>query len=565
MKLFIFLVVALLILAALRWALVPHGRVPHFRVRYMRTRLHLRLHPGRGHATALELWLRWGRFAAFRRSGRSRRSLTAWQRMRHPDLHSLVLGRAHYGHSLRVPVEEHLLVMAPPRQGKTGLLARIILHYPGPVVSTTTKHDVFELTSGIRSQLGPVHVFNPQRIGGVPSTFRWNPIDGCDDPAVAIRRADGFANAVSMSGTEDASFWSSKASSYLRGLFHAAALTGGDMRLVSRWALGSAEQAEEILEQAGAGQWAQELAELRGEAQKTAQTIRMVISRALAFMTDPALMLSVLPADGSAPFDIGAFLRQSGTLYLIAESEHDDSPVAPLFAAKAGEVHHVAAQIGQASPGGRLDPPLLMALDEIVQTCPVPLPTWLADSGGKGIQLVPVAHGEAQLRTRWHQDGAQVVLDTCGVKVWLPGITDVATLKMASGLCGQAALKERGQDHHSRHDVMTPDMIRQLPAGHALVVRGGLSPVVARLGAAWTDREYRRAARAGRAIALIIAAPPPEADDGFSGSIGARPPGRPPTAPPAAAAARGRGLRVVPDREAAGDLAGADTRAYPWS
>ena len=178
MKLFIFLVVALLILAALRWALVPHGRVPHFRVRYMRTRLHLRLHPGRGHATALELWLRWGRFAAFRRSGRSRRSLTVWQRMRHPDLHSLVLGRAHYGHSLRVPVEEHLLVMAPPRQGKTGLLARIILHYPGPVVSTTTKHDVFELTSGIRSQLGPVHVFNPQRIGGVPSTFRWNPIDG---------------------------------------------------------------------------------------------------------------------------------------------------------------------------------------------------------------------------------------------------------------------------------------------------------------------------------------------------------------------------------------------------
>jgi TraM recognition site of TraD and TraG len=52
-----------------------------------------------------------------------------------------------------------------------------------------------------------------------------------------------------------------------------------------------------------------------------------------------------------------------------------------------------------------------MALDEIVQTCPVPV--WLADSGGKGIQLIPVAHGEAQLRTRWRQDGAQVVLDTC--------------------------------------------------------------------------------------------------------------------------------------------------------
>jgi type IV secretion system protein VirD4 len=358
---FIWLMTGLLILAALRWCLGPHSRLPRFRVRYMRIRLHLRLHPGRGHATSFELWLRWGRFAAFRRSRRSRRSLPAWRRMLRPDLHSLVIGRAHYGHRLRVPVEEHVLIMAPPRTGKTGLLARIILHYPGPVVSTTTKHDVFELTSGIRSRRGPVHVFNPQAIGGVQSTFRWNPVAECDDPATAIRRADGFANAVSMTGTEDASFWSSKASSYLRCLFHAAAIAGGDMRTVTRWALGNAEPAEDILAQADAGQWALELAELRSEAQKTAQTIRMVISRALAFMADPALARSALP-DEAGGFDIGAFLRGRGTLYLIAESEHDDSPIAPLFAAMAGEVHHVAAQAGQAMPGMRLDPPLLMAL-----------------------------------------------------------------------------------------------------------------------------------------------------------------------------------------------------------
>jgi type IV secretion system protein VirD4 len=506
MKYVLALTVVLTVLALLQWCFLPHGRLPRFRVGYTRLRLFLRLHPGSGHATVAELWLRWGRLAAFRRSRRSRRSLSAMQRLLHPDQHSLLLGRAHYGHRLRIPVEEHALVMAPPRTGKTGLLAKLILHYPGPVVSTTTKADVFELTSGIRSQRGSVRVFNPQSIGGVPSTFRWNPIDGCIDEAVAIRRADGFANAVSLSGTEDASFWSSKASSYLRGMFHAAALAGGDMRMVVRWALGNAEDAEEILAQAGAAQWALELGELRGEAQKTAATVKMVLSRALAFMNDPRLMQSVLPA-GEPEFDIAVFLRHSGTLYLIAETEHDDSPVAPLFAAMAGEVHYVAAQLGQASPGGRLDPPLLMALDEIVQTCPVPLPTWLADSGGKGIQLIPVAHGEAQLRTRWEQDGAQVVLDTCGVKIWLPGISDTATLKMASELCGQAALKERGQDHHTRHDVMTPDMIRQLPAGHALIVRGSYSPVLARLGVAWKDRAYKTARRRGTAVAAITAAP----------------------------------------------------------
>ncbi len=557
MRYFILLMTSLLLLAGLRWCFLPRNRVPRFRVRYLRARLHLRLHPGRGHATVAELWLRWGRLAAFRRSRRSRRSLTAWQRLRRPALHSLLLGRAHYWHCLRIPVEEHMLVMAPPRTGKTGLLARIVMHYPGPVVSTTTKHDVFELTSGIRSRVGPVHVFNPQRIGGVPSTFRWNPVAGCEDPATAIRRADGFASAVSMSGTEDGSFWSSKASSYLRALFHAAALAGGDMRLVAQWALGSAAPAEDSLARAGAGQWALELAELRGEAQRTAQTIRMVISRALAFMTDPALAQSVLPAGDSSGFDVEEFLRHRGTLYMIAESEYDDSPVAPLFAAMAGEIHHVAAQLGQSSPGRRLDPPLLLALDEIVQVCPVPLPAWLADSGGKGIQLIPVAHGEAQLRTRWGKDGAQVVLDTCGVKVFLPGITDTATLKMASELCGQASFREsgheRGRDYRVWHDVMTPDMIRQLPASYALVVRTSHAPVIARLCAAWKDRGYRAARRIGAAIAALTPAAPPAELAGLPpAGLPRWPRPRPPAWP-------------GPGFEAAGDDFDDGPDPYPWS
>jgi type IV secretory pathway TraG/TraD family ATPase VirD4 len=493
----------LLTVAILRWCFLPHSQLPRFRVRYLRLRLRLRLHPGRGHASVAELWLRWGRLAAFRRSRRSRPSLPAWARMLIPDLHSLLLGRAQYGHGLRVGLEEHVLVMVPPRTGKTGLLARIVLRYRGPVVATTTKADVFELTSGIRSLRGRVEVFNPQGIGGVPSTFQWDPVQGCADEATAIRRADGFASAVGMSGTEDASFWVGKASSYLRALLHAAALAGGDMRMVAGWALGSAHEAEQILADAGAGQWALELSELRGEAYKTAATVRMVMTRALSFMTDPALARAVLPGGGR--FEIEGFLRGSGTLYLIAASDHDDSPVAPLFAAMAGEIHHVAAQLGQASPGQRLDPPLLFALDEIVQTCPVPLPAWLADSGGKGIQLIPVTHGEAQLRTRWGSDGAQVVLDTCGVKVWLPGITDTATLKMAGELCGQASFTERvryrgwvrSEERRVWHDVLTPDMIRQLPSGHALILRGGYTPVIARLGAAWRDPAYRAACRRG--------------------------------------------------------------------
>jgi type IV secretion system protein VirD4 len=501
---FVLLILAAIIIRALIWAYVPHRKLPGNRVRHNRIRLRLRLHPGRGHATVFELWWRWGRFAAFRRSDRSRRSLSTSQRIAAgAAAWSIVVGRAHYRHSVRVPLEEHVLVMAPPRTGKTGWLARVIMHYPGPVLSTTTRPDVFELTSGLRARRGPIAVFNPQGIGGITatSTFRWSPIDGCEDRAVAIRRADAFANALPQEGENK--FFGTAARAYLRAMFHAAALINADMRAVALWARtgtkGGAQEAEEILRRHGAQDWAAELAQLRGKAERTAATNEMVMGQMIGFMSDPALAAAALP--GREDLDLATFLRQSGTLYMIADADgNEESPIAPLFAAMAAEVHHVAARIGQASLGGRLDPPLLMALDEIVQVCPVPLPSWLADSGGKGIQIIPVVHGEAQLRTRWKADGARAVMDTCGVKVWLPGITDTATLETASKLCGKTAFREKGEERHSRHEVMTPDMVRQLPDLFALVVRGGLSPVVTRLPLAWKDKAYRRARRGGWAV-----------------------------------------------------------------
>ncbi len=492
------LAVFLLLAAAAAWALLPSKYLPSNRARHFRLRLHLRLHPGKGFATTFALHLRWGRIAALRGSGRIRRSLPLWARVLSPSAHAVFLGRAQYRHHLRVPLEEHVLVMAPPRTYKTAFMADAILEYPGPAIATTTKADVYSLTADARSWTGPVHVFNPQRIGGVESTFCWSPVDGCEDPATAIRRADAFASAVSHKGVEDATFWSAKASDYLRAYFHAAALAGYDLRAVAGWVAGASPgEAEQILIDAGAGQWAMTLAELTSEAHKTAATVRMVMSRALSFMADPALAASVLPGPGMG-FNIGAFLLDRGTLYMIAQPVSDDAPVAPLFAAMATEIHYQACQIGQASPSDRLDPPLLMGLDEVTQICPVPLPVWLSDSGGKGIQVLAIAHGEAQLAGRWGDHGRQVVMDTSSVKVFLPGITDTTTLDAASKLCGQAAWKIRGDYHATWHDIAAPDMIRQLPAGYALVIRGGCAPVISRLPRAWNNPAYRRARRTGQ-------------------------------------------------------------------
>jgi len=507
--LLILLVIAFAAGSLLWWAFWPHRKVSRNRVRHLALRAHLRLHPGPGHANAFELWLRWGRLASWRESKRTRPSLSAWRRFCHPREHSLLLGWAHYFLGVRISVQEHMAVIGPPRSWKSALLSWLIMESPGPVVSTSSKPDIFTLTSGVRAKRGPIWVFNPQGIGGIPSNVMWSPLDGCAHPATARRRAEAFALAVSMAGAEDGAFFAGKAADSITGMFTAAAATGRDMRHVSTWA-GTPMVAEaiDILAAIGHTELAAQLGELIGPADKTAGTVRMVISRALSFLQDPQLATATMPPPGGQ-FDIDEFLTLGGTLYMVAKGTGEECTLAPLFSAFATEIEYRATQLGARTTGQRLDPPLLLCLDEVTQICPVPVPAWAADVGGQGVQLCLGFHGLAQLKSRWGEHGAQTVLDTCGCKIITPGISDDELLRQLSSLCGQICYRERGKDkRRTWQDVMTVAMLRQLPAQFMVIIRGACPPVVAKLARGWRHREYRRLVRIGRATASVPASLP---------------------------------------------------------
>jgi type IV secretion system protein VirD4 len=494
------------------WAFIPSRTMPRNRGRNMRLRLVLRLYPGPGFTAAPGLWLRWGRLAVYRHSGRIRSMLPRWYRLTTPDCHSVHLGRAQYRHRLRISMDEHVVILSPPRKGKSGWLARVINHYPGPVLSTTTKADVFALTSGLRTRFGRIHVLNPQDIGKsiAPSTFTWDPLTGCTDPTVAIRRADSFAGAINTKGVENGDFWRKKAGDYFRAMFCAAALDGLGMQDVSDWVLtGHTEQAEAALTQAGYPKWAAQLAELRSGAEKTTATIKITMTSALGFLNDPRLAASVVPGGGFG-LDIQDLILGRGTLYMIADQQGEEAPLAPLFACLAAEVHFQASMLAAGYPDGHLDPPLLMALDEVTQICPVPVPRWAADSGGKGIQLFIVAHGQAQFAERWGEHSARILFDTAGALVFLPGITDPDTLDLAEKLCGTFPAHERDSEHITRHNVLDAAMLRVLPSKFALVLQSNLLPVIARVPMAWRDLAYLRARSRGQAVAPVVAVAMPE-------------------------------------------------------
>jgi hypothetical protein len=274
-------------------------------------------------------------------------------------------------------------------------------------------------------------------------------------------------------------------------MFHAAALAGGDMRHVTGWIMSPAqsEQAEIILRTAGKTQWADQLAGYRGPAEKTNATVKMVMAGAVEFMNDPALGIAALPGEHDS-FDIERFLLGGGTLYMIAKGNGGQCALAPLFAALASEIQYQATVIGSRM-GGRLDPPLGMFLDEITQIVPVPLPQWMADSGGQGVQLFPVFHGRAQMAGRWGEDGAQTILDTSSSIVMLPGAHDPAVLQALSELAGKILFRVPGMEPLQEHDILTPAMIRQLPPHRGLVIRRAYAPVIVKMPLAWNSRRYK--------------------------------------------------------------------------
>jgi type IV secretion system protein VirD4 len=477
------------------------------RVRHMRLRMHLKIYPFRGHASLFELWLRWGSLAAFRKSGRIAWGVGFWERLRHPDLYSVLVGTAHWGRKLRVTLEEHILILGPPRTGKSGLLARMILLYPGPALIATTKADLYRLTRWLRSLFGPIYIFNPMGIGNLRSTIQWDPVDGCIDIPTAQRRAEAFAGAASSKATEDPTFWIQKSSMYLTGLFFAAAVLKNDLRKVANWVMSTdTSEAERTIDSFLArlkqspqydakkhdllAAMSANLKELRcSEANRTIDTIRMFMSLAVGWMSDPELATCALPPRGKG-FDIATGLRERATLYMIAESRGAQSPVAPLFAALADEMHYQACTLGQSQQGGRLWPVFGMFLDEVAQIVPVTLWSWMSDAGGKGVTIVAVAHGEAQLRMRW-DDGEQVIMDTAGCKIFVPGITDPHTLSMISDVVGRIPHKDT-----EFLSIVEPNMIRQLPYPYALYLRGGNSVVVGKLPLAWQSRVYKRGCKA---------------------------------------------------------------------
>ncbi|GAA4757770.1 type IV secretory system conjugative DNA transfer family protein [Actinomycetospora chibensis] len=395
-------------------------------------------------------------------------------------------------------IEDVTLVFGGPRTGKTGWLAGRVLDAPGAAVVTSTRTDLLELCAPIRQKTrGPVFVFNPVGLGGLRSTISFDPLIGCTDPVTAMERATDMVSATSRAGSGDAERWDAQARRVLAALLHAAALGGGSMRDVLGWVADNARAAREVpalLRRSQVESFEKAAEQFVETNDRTRTSITNSIMPALGWLNHPDAAAAAAPTDQL--FDVEELLSSRATVFLLGAEEADTGS---LVCALTGHIAREARRLAVAKPSGRLDPPLLLALDEAALISPVPLENWTADMGGRGVTIIAPFQSRAQLLARYGEHKTATILNNTGSVLLFGGTRDQADLQFWSTLAGERDERITTTDMRGRVasktvrkvPVLAPAQLANLPAGKVVVYRRGIAPVIGRARMAWTRCDVR--------------------------------------------------------------------------
>lgn len=400
-------------------------------------------------------------------------------------------------------------VIGPMGSGKTlRFFAPLIRNWPGPVIATSTKPDVVELTLNARRQDDrPALALDPQDLAPALSKIRWSPVTGAADTQIAMSRAKAFVAGSRTPGSsaessEGSAFYKGQAAKVLACLLHAAALDGARLHHVLRWARKLNDPAPlGILDShpgAGPG-WADMLLNSSTGDERTVGNTLVTLDAALECFAHQRV-IDALDGGEDQPTDIPELLDAHGTLYILGKDSATSS-VAPLTTAIAEDLLDTAEQHANTSPAGRLDPPLLGALDEAPNIAPIPsLRQRVADGRGRGITIVYGLQGWASAAARFGPADAKELAAFTNNVVVFGGAKDPEFLREMSSLSGEvertkvSTTRSGGSNrdnvskaaHTAIEPVLRPGQIKSLDDGQALVLADNLDPVITHLDGMWT-------------------------------------------------------------------------------
>ncbi len=344
------------------------------------------------------------------------------------------------------PPEHSLLVLGPPRCGKTSsIVVGNVLAACGPVVSTSTKTDVLQLTSRARHNIGDCYLFDPSGLVPCPPGVHpigWSPLLAASSWDGANRMAKAMVRAARPGADRgEAAHWSERAEDLLARAFHAGAVGAmGFERLLS--VLESRDIAELRAPLARASK-DRVLDGLDGFSKTDSREQSGIWSTAASvlsgYRTDAALATT-----RGVMIDPAEFVRSRATLFVCGGSDQQ--------LLSAGAVAGLLSDLRSAayeshlrdvsSIGRRTMPPMLLALDEVANIAPLhDLPHLVTEGGSQGVLTLACFQDLSQAAVRW-PEAAGGFLTTFQSKVVFPGIGDTATLERISKLAGDREVRQ---------------------------------------------------------------------------------------------------------------------------
>ncbi|CAM5272119.1 hypothetical protein KAURM247S_04285 [Kitasatospora aureofaciens] len=342
------------------------------------------------------------------------------------------------GIPLWLTIEESLLLVAPPREGKTSqFILPAILSFQGTVLATSSKTDVLFASAKLREVHGKVWALDATGLSGWPHQLAWPLTDGCEDFQTARRRAETLtASTKSDEGTKNGGYFVMNAKMLITCWLHAAALDKRSALDILKWATAPAErEAVDILARHGRVELSRALAAQHAAAPEERSASWRTAEQSFLALYDDRVASIFAPSQRN--FDIEAWLRGGGTLFLIGDEE-EGSALAPILAVFTQAILDAAKKIAARMPNGRLDPPLGCFLDELANVAPLPqIPSFMSVSGSQNIFVAAVLQNLAQAEERWGQTGVRKMFGAATAKIILGGVSDEQELKAYSALVGE--------------------------------------------------------------------------------------------------------------------------------
>ncbi|WP_169806933.1 type IV secretory system conjugative DNA transfer family protein [Actinomadura macra] len=412
-----------------------------------------------------------------------------------PDDIGLVLGNAllpgdRSGPTLFASFEDTVVAFMAPRSGKTTTQSvPHVLSAPGPVIATSNKADLWSAIATVRAERtgGKIWLFDPQHVTYQPQAWWWNPLAGLSTVEDAHRLAGHFVLTVDDGQKKD--LWGPAAQDLLCALFLAAANSGRSLHHVAQWLDEPAVPTPiELLQEAGFQLMASSLKGTQNGAVETRDGIYQTARTAAKALRDQEILAWVTPDRGLPVFDPDAFATSCDTLYLLSKSL---SAAAPLIAALTDTTMRAAERRAEQA-GGRLDPPLIVALDEAANICRIAdLPQLYSHLGSRGIIPVTILQSYEQGVTVWGEPGMAALWGAATRKVIGAGIDSPRLVRDLATLIGQHDVPIRSitytdgrtseQISLRRQEILEAADIRALPTGTALLLATGTRPALIRL------------------------------------------------------------------------------------